>query len=252
MNVSALLTSLGLSEKESRTYLAVLELGRSTVKPIADRAHIKRTSIYNFIGHLVELGLISKMVIRGRRHFQAINPTRLMDLERARMQKLEEALPGLNSLFNLTNSKARIHFYEKPREVGNIVKEEIYCKREALYIWPGRDIMEMIGGVAFMTEVDRARIKNGVSIRTIRFRHKDIIFNTSAHGAKYKRELRFAPPHFNFSMGVGIYDTGKVGFFSSKKEGFGILIESKELEELIRALYELLWKSCMPAKEGEG
>jgi len=51
---------------------------------------------------------------------------------------------------------------------------------------------------------------------------------------------------------MGLYDSGKVGFFTSKKEGFGLLIESQELYQLMRSFYQLIWNDSVPAKEGEG
>ncbi len=53
-------------------------------------------------------------------------------------------------------------------------------------------------------------------------------------------------------MGMGIYDTGKVSYWSSQKEGFGIIIESVELEMLMRNMYELLWSQAEPVKPGQG
>lgn len=252
MEKSELLHELGLSDKEARTYLAILELGTSSIGAIADRAKVKRTSIYNFIQHLVELGLISRSMLRGRNYYTALPPTRLLSLQQERAQRLESMLPEFLSSFNAAQNKPRISYLEGPEQMRNIVREEPRCKSEALYIWTGRDIMEMIGGVRFMTEIDKARIAKGVRIRVVRFRDKDVRFPTSAHGEKYLREIRFAPPNFKISMSMGIYDTGKVGFFSSKAEGFGILIESKELEVLMRALFQSFWSGLTTAREGEG
>lgn len=247
-----LLQELGLTDKEARTYLAILELGSSRVGPIADRAKVKRTSIYNFIQHLVELGLITRTVANGRSFYSALPPMRLLNLQQERTRRLEAMLPEFLSSYNSSRTKPRISYLEGPEQMRNIVREEPRCKSEALYIWTGRDIIEMIGGVRFMTEIDKARIAKGVRIRVVRFRHKDVLFPTSAHGEKYLREIRYAPPNFNISMSMGIYDTGKVGFFSSKAEGFGILIESKELEVLMRALFQTFWCGLPAAKEGEG
>ncbi len=247
-----LLGNLGLSEKEAKTYLAILELGSSTVKPIADRAGIKRTSIYNFIDRLVEQGLVTRTLRKGRTCYQGQSPSRLIEISKERLEACEDALPEFMGLFNLSGKKPRMHFFEGPEQMKNIVREEPKCKKEVLYIWPGTDIMEMIGGVRFMTEIDRQRIDAGVTVRTIRWKTKDILFRTSSHGPKYLRELRFAGEGMNFKMGMGIYDTGKISFFSSRHEGFGILIESRELEELMRALWNLFWVRCTPARPGEG
>ncbi len=246
------LQQFGLNDREAKTYLAVLELGLSTIGPIAARAKVKRTSVYNFIERLVELGLISRTIIRGRNHYGALPPKRLISLQQERLKNLESMLPEFASSFNLTGRKPRISYLEGPEQMRNIVREEPYCRREALYIWTGQDIIEMIGGVRFMTDIDRQRIAKGVRIRVVRFREKDVKFPTSAHGPKFLREIRYAPPNLNVSMSMGIYDSGKVGFFSSKAEGFGILIESKELEMLMRALFESYWAGLTPAHVGEG
>ena len=134
----------------------------------------------------------------------------------------------------------------------NIMLEEPKCHKEALYIWSGRQAMDMIGGTKYMAKIDQQRIDRGVKVKTIRFKKKDVIFSTSGHGKKYLREIRFAPPFFDISMAVGMYDTGKVSLISSKEEGFGVMIESIEFYRMMKLFHELLWKQCMPAKEGEG
>lgn len=252
MELTTLLTELGLSEKEAEVYLALLQLGSSTVTPISEKAGVKRTSIYNFIDRLVSLGLVTKSSIRGRDHFQAASPERLFELQQDRLVRLKRALPELLSLYSSPARKPRISYFEGPEQVRNIVSEETRCRKKALYIWTGASMVEMVGGVEHMTEIDRTRIENNVWVYTVRFKHKDLAYSLSAQGKKFKRELRFAPPSVDLTMGVGIYDTGKVGFFSSRKENFGILIESGELSQLMTTLFGLLWDRSIPAREGEG
>ena len=247
-----LLQSLGLSQKEAATYLAILELGSSTVLPIAKKAGVKRTSIYNFIDNLVELGIIKKLTVRGRQYFTAESPEKLVELQEERLRVLKRGLPKLLEAYDKSRPTLKVSYFNGPQEVRNIVREEIFCKKHAFYIWPGQDIIDMIGGVESMSDIDKQRIEKGVHINTIRFRQKDVTFPTSAQGKKYLRSLRFAPGYFNVSMGMGIYDTGKVGFFSSSQEGFGLLIESKELSELMLSFYRLIWNDSIPAREGEG
>jgi sugar-specific transcriptional regulator TrmB len=213
---------------------------------------VKRTSIYNFIDRLVEIGLASKTIIKNRRYYQALPPDQLVELARARTRELEEKMPELASLREQFGNRFRVHYFEGEKETKNIVREELNCKKEALYIWPGKDIMQMIGGSQYMSQIDKQRIQNGVRVRTIRFKKKDIPYGMSGHGEKFLRTMRFAPPSFDVSMGMGVYDSNKVSFFSSKKEGFAVLIESEELTQMMRKFYELLWNECIPAREGDG
>lgn len=244
----AILEKLGLSDKEARTYVAILELGSASIKPIAGRAGLKRTSLYNFIDHLVELGLVSQVEIRGRMHYQANPPSRLVDLERERLKQVEQALPEFMGLFNLVKDKPRIHYFEGPEQIRNILVEEPKCKSEILAIWSGSDVFDLFGN-SYLEEIERQRIAAGVRIRVVRVRDKDEPFEEFGEGTGKNRELRYAPEGVNFSLSVSVYDTGKVGFISSKKEGFGILIESPELAELMKMLFEAFWQTAKPASK---
>src|SRR3989344_6262993 len=252
MEKEDILKNLGLSEKEAKTYLAILELGSSTIKPIADKTGIKRTSIYNFIHRLVNLGLITQTVVRNRTRYTALPPARLLELQQQNLRAIENTLPEFSAMFNAAGLKPKIHYVQGPEQMKKIVWEEIRCIKETRYIWTGRDVLEMVGGTKFMSEVDRLRIQKGVFIKPIRFKEKDVPYPYSASGTQYLRQLRYAPKNISIPMTMGIYDTGKVGFLSTRHEGFGILIESQEFMQTMMVFHELLWQKSTEGKPGEG
>lgn len=241
MNTEILTTTLGMSEKEARVYLAILELGEATVQPISRRSSIKRTSIYYFIDHLVENGLISQAQIRGRKHYKAEPPEKLIELQKSRLKHVEEALPQFLSIYNVSTRKPRISYFEGAEQVKNIIREEPKCQKEMWAIWSAKDISEMVRDHKFMQEIERERVEKGIKIKVIRIREKDEPFSEFSGGPGQNRELRYAPEGTVFPMAISIYDTGKVGLMSSKKEGFGILIESEELVMVMRVFFEALW-----------
>jgi sugar-specific transcriptional regulator TrmB len=248
MEKEQLLTQFGLNDKEAKTYLAILELGTATIKPIALRAGLKRTSLYYFIDHLVALGLVSQTAIRGHMHYQALPPSRLVDLQKERLQTLEQALPEFMSLFNVAKDKPRVSYFEGPAQIKNIFWEEPKCDKEILGIWSGTEVDELIGRQE-LERIDKARRANGIHVRVIRFLEKDVPFAPFRDQPGSNRELRYAPPGTIFPIAFTLYDTGKVSFVSSKKEGFGILIESPELTIAMRVLFEALWTQSQPAKK---
>ncbi|KKU43326.1 MAG: Transcriptional regulator, TrmB [Berkelbacteria bacterium GW2011_GWA2_46_7] len=251
MKQEELLLDLGLSDREAKTYMAILELGSSPIKPIAQRSGVKRTSIYNFIDRLVGMGLITQTKVGRATHYQAAPPTRLAELQRERLRAIENALPEFNALFNTLSTKPRIHYFEGSEQIKNIAREELGCKKQASYIWPDAATTEAIGGTRFMQNIDKERIRKGVSIRSLRAHQPtEHLFETSRSGKEFLREIRFAPPQYKIAVGMGLYDTGKVSFFG--KEGFGVLIDSRDLHQLMSLLFELLWKQSKPARVGEG
>lgn len=251
MDKAILTRNLGLSEKEAAVYIAILELGSSTIQPIAKHSGIKRTSIYYFIDHLVELGLAETAEIRGRTHYKALPPDGLVALQERRLDEIKNALPQFASIFNVSTKKPKISYYEGTEQIQNIMLEETRCK-EVLGIWPGTMAVDVVGGMAFMEKLDRLRRQKGVMLKVIRFRGKEVIFRGSAHGAEHLREIRFPTEDIDFPIAIGIYDTGKVGFITSKKEGFGIMLESEEIYQAMKFLFYLFWEKTASAAENEG
>ncbi len=95
---------------------------------------------------------------------------------------------------------------------------------------PGRLIME---------QYIEARVKIGLHFRVIRSHTRDTeaIWPTSK---KELRQLRYAPANVPLAMTSYIYDNS-VSFISSKRELYGILIQSQEFHALQETLFESLW-----------
>ncbi|MCR4277971.1 MAG: hypothetical protein NUV80_06865 [Candidatus Berkelbacteria bacterium] len=241
MNNVILVENLGLTDKEAAVYTAVLELGSSTIQPIAKRAGVKRTSIYYFIDHLVELGLIEQLKIRGRMHYKARPPEQMLSLQKQRLEEIKNALPGFQSIFNQSTRKPRMSYYEGPEQMKNIMLEELRHK-EIRFIWPIKEIVEMIGGPDFMADLVRQIKKRGIRVKTLRFPEQEVAYEGStSNEAEDWREIRYAPAGTTFPLAIGIYDQDTVAFLSSRKEGFGILIESTELAQGMTILFEMFW-----------
>lgn len=250
MDNQILTQNLGLSDKEAAVYVAILELGESTVNPIAKRSGVKRTSIYNFIDHLVELGLIEVAVVRNRKHYKARSPEYLATLQERRWQEVKEAIPQFMSLFNVSTNKPKISYFEGPEQVRQIIVEELRHKM-IRFIWPMQEVAEMIGGTSFMTKHIQHLQERGIQNRIIRFPEQDVEYEGWQNRTPREtwREIRYAKEGTTFPMAVGIYDDNTVAFITSKKEGFGIMIESTELAQAMTYLFELFWAEAKPSAQ---
>lgn len=245
MSTQLLVENLGLTDKEAAVYLAILELGRSTLKPIAAQAGVKRTSIYYFINHLVELGLIERVVQARRNHYVARPPEELVHLQQRRLAHLQQALPQFASLYNTSTNKPKISYFEGVEQMKQVLFEETRCHSNIWGIWSGQEVAELFGS-DLLQQVDDERRAKGIHVQVVRVREKDEPFAPFTDYAGSNRELRYAPEGTVFPLAFTIYDTGKVGIMSSKKEGFGILIESAELVTAMKTLFDCFWQSAVP------
>jgi len=86
---------LGFTQRESAVYLALLEIGSSTVGPIASKTKIAYTKIYETLEKLIQKGLVTFVYVGKIKHFQAANPKELLWRLSERERKLKEVLAEL-------------------------------------------------------------------------------------------------------------------------------------------------------------
>src|SRR3989339_81587 len=127
------LEKIGLADKEAKVFLASLELGSSAVQEIAKKAGINRATTYVIIEKLMKKGLMSSVEKGKKTYFQTEDPKRLLKLleeqEEGIKRKEEEFkkyLPELETLFNSTEEKPKVRFFEG--KDGLIAIREDYFK----------------------------------------------------------------------------------------------------------------------------
>ena len=137
------LKQLGLSDKEAKVYLAVLELGPSTATQIAQKAEINRPTAYVQIENLMKLGLMNSHEKGKKTYFVAEPPERLQELVRKnqteieeRGRRLKEILPELQVLFDSAEERPKVRFYEG-KEGLKAINEDVFRikKQEILSIY---------------------------------------------------------------------------------------------------------------------
>ena len=89
---------LGLTENESKVYLALLELGPSLAGTVSKKTGIHRRNIYDITERLIKKGLVGYILKNNRRLFEASNPNRLKDILSEKQKALDENLGYLNEL----------------------------------------------------------------------------------------------------------------------------------------------------------
>ena len=110
---TGMLLQAGLTEGESKTYLALLELGASTTGAIVKSSGVSRSIIYNVLERLAQKGLVSVITRERTKYFQAADPSRIMDyLEEKELKfaenrkKISELLPKLASMQKSANKSS--------------------------------------------------------------------------------------------------------------------------------------------------
>ena len=249
MSLEDELNRLGLDRKEARFYLAALELGQASVRLIADKAKISRTNAYDVMARLLVKGTVTQ-VERGtagsNKKFDviAVDPSRLINLLEEQRSIAEGILPELRSIHHRSTVRPRVRLYEGLEGIRTVLYDTLNCRSKRLLgILSMRDLLE-VPGRAETEEYIRQRIKAGISLRVLRSREKDV-GDVWATSAAEMREVRYTPPGMVFTMTTWIYDE-KVAIVSSRRENFGMTIESEELARMQENLVSVLWTVSQP------
>jgi sugar-specific transcriptional regulator TrmB len=245
-DVKLALADLGLAPKEAETYIAMLEIGPSSVQDIAKKAGINRTTTYVMLEGLTKHGLVSTFERGKKTMFAAENPQQLVEILTRQMSsiegkksRLEESLPRLLAIFNTVEDKPRVRFLEGEEPLREIMQK---IGRVETEVWEMYAVDEYLIEALkkFQTNESRANIPRRVKTRAL---------VTVKPG--------FQVPHFDlrnaevraldwsihqFTGDIAIHDD-QAYIFVYKGKFAAIAIQSKEIVEILKALFEMAW-SC--------
>ncbi|MFZ2834652.1 MAG: hypothetical protein WAZ64_01295, partial [Candidatus Moraniibacteriota bacterium] len=142
----------------------------------------------------------------------------------------------------------KFHYFEGIEELKTMLKDVLlYNDLETELCWPVKDVMKVVGE-EFLHELNKKRIRSNIYIKVVWPLDKSENIEKNiflAPGKEVKREVRIAPAGVEFSMGYWAYGN-KVMFMSSKAENFGFIVESKELRQLLKNQFNILWNISTP------
>lgn len=250
------LEKIGLSDKEAKVYLASLELGPANIQSLTDKSGIKRSTVYEMLDNLKSMGLIIESIKGKRKTYVASEPEKLKKNIHEKEQLLNQILPELRSLNNAGSIKPKITYYEGQaglRQIYNLVLETTTKKVD--WVSPIRSVMETVGE-DFLEEYIEKRAKEKYWVRSVQITEEQVetykYLNPKTFNETF-RKVRFSPPGLDIPNAMAIWDN-KVAIMSSRKEGFGFIIESEDLLRSMRVFYELLWNASKTWEEmfGDG
>ncbi|MFZ2072364.1 MAG: helix-turn-helix domain-containing protein [Minisyncoccia bacterium] len=238
------LTELGFSDKEASVYLALLELGPSTTSEISRIAKINRTTGYDILESLVSNGLVNSIGETKIQKFVAENPDKvIVFLEnkiKHNQEKLKQAYDLLPELFSIYNEKEKpkVKYYEGEERMKEAFEDTLTTKKEILAYAVGGDAIKSVGQ-KYVENYIRKRVERNIRIKNIAPNDSGSLSIISKDAEQMRESLIVPKEKFYFSVETDIYDD-KV-LMVSWKEKFAVIIESKEIADAQRNVFELAW-----------
>ncbi len=250
MRYHVILEQLGFSENEIKVYTALLELDSGSVIQITKQAGINRTSCYDVLESLIKKGLVSKFRKKKKIFFSAADPRRLtsyLDREKEEYEKkinfkkeqIKEILPELISLINPRGTHPRVSFYEGEKGMREAY-EDTLTATDGIMAYANVDAVHK-GLPNFFPEYYSRRAGLKIPIKAI-FENNEAGKELTTHDHQELRESIILPDkNLHFTPEINVYNNKML--VASWKEKMAVIIESKELADLQRLIFKLLWSA---------
>lgn len=224
------LKQAGLTENESKVYLALIDLGPSLAGQISRKTGMHRRTVYDTTDMLAKKGLVGYILKNNRRLFQASNPERLMEIVKEKENILAPFINQLNQKFSSTKEKEETNFYKGKEGLKTVFAEQLESK-EILILGASPEAYEVLQ--FYFKWYDKARKEKKIKVRMI------------ASDRRLKRiplaEIKYLPEKYSSPVAVNIYGD-KVAIVLWAKEPLAIVIKNREISDGYRSYFELMWR----------
>lgn len=239
-NLTAILQNLGLNGKEAKVYLACLELGSATVQEVAEKAGIKRTSVYNFLEDIKVRGFVTQVKQDKKIFLIAEDPYTLLKKVDEQKKKLKEALPEFLSIYNLPGKKPKVRFYQGVDGLKKVYENTL---KEGNPIYLISDYEKMFETIEpdWMWEYAKRRTKKGIMVYSIA-REGIKAQEVKTKDSEQLRETRFVKD-VNFETEINIYGN-KVALLSFRRPYTGVIIEDRAIVLTLQSMWKIIWKQA--------
>jgi HTH-type transcriptional regulator, sugar sensing transcriptional regulator len=212
---------------------------------------IPRSSLYGFLYNLAASGLVVQTKVHDTKMWQAVSPEKISavfdkkmsDFEIAKSQ-FEKILATLKNKYSKDIITPRFLYFEGVEGLKNIFRDGLMYRDIATQsFWPIKDMLDSLGP-EFFIGFNKKRIQRGIRLQIIWPENERVSFERYPFlgvGKKHLRDIRISPKGISCTMGYWAYEN-KVAFISSKKESFGFIVESRELRQMMKTQFDILWK----------
>ena len=234
-------------------YLALLEMGRGTASQIARAAGIQRTTAYNILDILVSKKLVLLSGREPKEEYAAEAPEKITELlkEQAKdcqtkLGKAEKLIPQLKSIHNVAE-RPKIKFYEGKAGLIEVYEDTLTSHEEIRAYATLDDMYQALPG--YFPDYFKRRAKKKIFAKAI-IPYTPAAAERMKHNKEEMRTAILIPGNqFRFSPEINIYDN-KV-MIASWREKLGIIIESAEIADAMKKIFELAWLGAQKLEENK-
>lgn len=242
-NLISIVQKAGLDDSESKVYLTALTLGKASVREIASKSGLNRSSCYAVIERLKSKGLTSLVKRQGKQVVNPVSPNRLFEIQQENTQALQKGLDDLRHLFAVAQKEPGVRFFEG-KEGLKTVLAQILSEAKDIVIFGDGDAFKtaMPGWTEFVSE---KRLQKKIKVKILlkgtppAIASAKKLINSSSTKKQYTK-IRVLPEAYKIVGGFDVYGD-KAVFYSFDEKNVAIVVESRVISTLLKTVFDILW-----------
>ncbi len=236
------LISLGLPPKEASVYVALLELGRSSVSQISRKAAVNRATGYVILDSLISKGLVSISGKEPKQEYVAESPDALPALfrneqERAREKeiKAQELSLELKSIQKV-GDRPQVRFYEGTEGIKSVFEDSLTATSGKIVAFTSIEDQH-VSIPNYFPEYYQRRKRKGIFMRSIFPDTPMGIERQKANKEEHRDSVLVPAEAYGIHPAINVYDNKLM--IASFREKLGIIVESTEIADAMKKIFEL-------------
>ena len=250
----AVLKKIGLTDKEIKVYITLLEYGAISVRSLAEIAKMNRGTTYDILKKLQDLNLVSYYHQETKQKFVAEDPEKILKIIQNKEEELDKVkktfdnlIPELKAMQEKGENKPTVKFYEGKSGIHSILNDVLETMKEV-----GRNPSTSSGSREYYVystsgitkdlyegykDFSKKRIKDEIRVKTI-----SLTPGGETRGLderKWISKTKFTKIKKTYTM---IYED-KCAFVSrdATEKPVGVIIENKMIYETQKIIFLQLW-----------
>lgn len=236
------LKEFGLTDNEITIYLALLELGTANPAEITKKTGFSRAYVYDALERLQGKEMVSSVLKNNKKHYTAIDPKRLEELAKQRLEKIQTLIPKLKDLQKRVKEEIKVELHR-----GTYIYKTL-LQDITLTLKTGGEVLIFGIDDKTLSKLDKHYLTNLIiyfsKLHQLNIKEKVIVKKNAKILKEAKTTIyKFLPQKVIGNTAFEVYGD-KVAIFLWGSPNHLILITNKEVANSYRNQFGILWENA--------
>lgn len=252
VHIKKTLEGLGLSSKEAVLYLELLHLGTQPASVIARRLELPRSTAQFVAESLAKKGFVNKIIKNKITYYTGEKIANILAIledqkdiflkeHEMREKHFKQLMPVLNEICRRNNhDKPKVSFYEGIDGLARVYEDVLTSQEEVRSLVSYTKAHE---SKPAKLVIYKRRAAQGIKIKCITRDSKLAHIRKKNNSVELRESVLVNAQKYSWIPEIQFYDN-KVNI-ASIDEKFGVIIESEQIAQAMKVLFDLAWKGAL-------